>query len=178
MTPIPRAPTNLGDGSSAGPRCLAVIAALVLLVGCGPEKHTTPTVYEIPASVSGWIVVQFNESTAPALPMIGGKRVVRIPPSGFLATSSPQETGIIDRKFYQIAADGTRTTLDDISSRYHQAGESEQDDAQKTSPTIFVCCTHTGDSTAHGNHRYFEGFYVGHGPAGNPPDWPTSPTTR
>jgi hypothetical protein len=145
-----------------------LLVTAVLLGGCVNAAHTTPTVYEIPASYTGWVIVQFDAPAAAALPVESGKRVLRIPPDGFLATSSQQETGILHQEFYQIDANGQRTQLEDVSLRQDIGPRA----SEMTFPEVVVCCLHTGDRTEDGHREMFEGFYVGRGPSGADPPWP------
>jgi hypothetical protein len=142
--------------------------AAVALSGCLREPHTTPTVYEIPASYSGWVVVEYGQRDAPALPVEAGKRVLRISATGFLATSSPQESGIVHQEFYRIDAGGHRTQLEDVSLRQDVGPKA----AEMSFPDVVVCCFQTGDRTEQGRRRTFDGFYVGHGPSGYEVPWP------
>jgi uncharacterized protein DUF6843 len=133
------------------------------------DKDATPAVFEIPASYSGWVVVEYGDSASPPLSVVDGKRVLPIPPSGFLTTSSSQEVGTQQWEFYRVAADGTRLPVEDVSARW--------DIGQKAAEMSFgidvVCCFHTGESTSESGHRTFDTFYVGRGPAGyDLPPWP------
>ena len=147
-----------------------VVVFALALAGCRLEEQATPTVFEIPASYSGWVVVELNDSTASPLPVVAGKRVVRISPSGFVATSSPQEFGVQHLEFFQVATDGSRVQLEDVSLRPDIGAKV----AEMSFGDVIVCCFQTGESTDAGNHRLFEGFYVGRGPSGETAPWPRS----
>ena len=138
------------------------------ILGCG-KPDTTPVVYEIPASFSGWVVIEYEVPSAPPLPKVGKELVVVVPPDGYLATSSRQELGILHERFVAVDAGGRRTPLVDASAdRVTGPGAREQ-----TFPDPIVCCRHHGVSQFEdGPVRKFAGFYVGRGPAGDPPDWP------
>ena len=141
---------------------LGATIVAVSLTGCElVEKHASPEVFFVPASYSGWVVVEYSDPGAPPLPVVAGKRVLWIPPSGFLTTSSPMEFGIQHSEFYSVAADGTQVRLEDV--------DMNADIGTKAAEMIFdrvvVCCGHYGD--------FWEAFYVGHGPAGyDVPDRP------
>lgn len=138
------------------------------IVGCG-KSHTTPVVYEIPVSFSGWVVIEYEVASAPPLPKVGDELVVVVPLHGYVATSSRQELGILHERFVAVDPEGRRTPLVD-ASRDRVTGP---DAANRTYPEPIVCCRHHGVSRFEdGPERKFAGFYVGRGPAGEPPDWP------
>jgi hypothetical protein len=57
-------------------------------------KRCTPAVYEIPDGYIGWVTVEYGRLDAPPLPIVDGKRVLRIGVRGELRTSSLIEYGI------------------------------------------------------------------------------------
>lgn len=146
----------------------ALLAALVTTAGCERRDHTTPVVYELPAGFEGWVVVELEVRSSPPLPVVGAERVIRIPASGYLATSSRAEAGILHQRYLAVDASGNRTPLVD-ASRDRGTGP---DAATRRFASPVVCCWHAGVAGgASGTSRRFEGFHVGRGPAGEPPDW-------
>ena len=151
-----------------------IVAITLALAGCDIDDHATAAVFEVPASYSGWVVVEYSDNASPSLPTVAGNRVLRIPPSGFLTTSSTQEVGTQHWEFYQVAADGTRVPLEDVSVRWDVGPKA----AEMRFGVDVVCCFHTGESMAEGGHRVFDTFYVGRGPAGyDLPPWPPGGTS-
>lgn len=151
-------------------RCFRLLVAAAVaaasLTGCELlEKHASPEVIFVPANYTGWAVVEYSVPGAPPLPVVAGKRVLRVPPSGLLTTSSPMEFGIQHTEFYRVAADGTQRPLENVD-RNQDIGVRA---AEMTFDNVIVCCGHYGDSS--------EVFYVGHGPAGyDVPDRPSRVT--
>jgi hypothetical protein len=142
---------------------------IVSIFGCGREARTTPVTYELPPGLSGWVAVELEVADAPPLPIVDGRRVVRFPASGRVATSSKQESGILDQVYVVVDADGRRTPLVDASM-----DRTTGPNASLTEfPAPVVCCWHSGVAQVQGQPtRKFEGFHVGRGPAGDPPPWP------
>lgn len=127
--------------------------------------RATPCRYDLPAGFTGWIVVRFAVEGAPPLPIEEARRVFRIPAGGYLETSSPQEAGILDHAYAYVDAAGRRTPLENLGLRAPGA-------AYVAHPAVVVCGYNTGDRVVGGERRWYEGFYVGRGPAGDPPMWP------
>ena len=81
-------------------RLSALAVACVVMLNCF-QPVRTPEQVEIPKGYVGWIRVNFDDSTVPPLPTRDGVRIMRIPESGALATSSHFEEGwAVDRYFY------------------------------------------------------------------------------
>jgi hypothetical protein len=135
------------------------------LAGCHREPRVPPTSYEIPQGFSGWVTVEFSVADAAALPDDHGTRLIRIPASGALRTSSPQEIGILDNHFYFVDPAGARTPIDDAEARHGAA----PDEPTRRHDHPVVLGFHTGDASGATGRRVFERFYVGTGPAGEPP---------
>jgi uncharacterized protein DUF6843 len=88
------------DGSKRAARVLVGVATLVLVVCLGiwftlnPRSSTPRSLqFRIPEGYRGWVRVEFEIPGAPPLPQEAGKTVVKIPPSGALKTSSPEQYG-------------------------------------------------------------------------------------
>jgi hypothetical protein len=79
-------------------------AILISTFAAGCVRHTTPCVYEFPDGYSGWVVIEYGKQGAPALPVVDGRRVIRLDETGYLATSTGQEFGILDDRFVYIGS--------------------------------------------------------------------------
>lgn len=77
------------------------LVPLLLLMGCG-GKDRTPCVYEMPADFRGWVIIEYSRSDGSPIPVESGKRVFRIPASGYLCTSSPMEGGSAKDEWYLV----------------------------------------------------------------------------
>ena len=88
------------DGAKRPARILVGIVTLILVIGLGVwisinTRSSTPRSWRflIPEGYTGWVRVEFEIPGAPPLPEDGGQTVVRIPSSGSLKTSSPEQYG-------------------------------------------------------------------------------------
>ena len=144
---------------------LAVVCAAQ--IGCRSmhEHQVPPTRYDVPAGFDGWVILEYGVAGAPALPVDHGTRVVVIPAGGRLATSTPQQLGIIHNRFFFVAADGTRTAIVDADPIAPNAGH-------RAHPEPVISGFNTGTRPDGERTRTFESFHVGRGPAGDPPPWP------
>lgn len=78
----------------------AVITMAALICGCG--KSRTPVDWSIPDGYEGWIKIDYNVRATPALLAVAGHRIIRVPASGYVQTSSDLESGwAFDRVRYQ-----------------------------------------------------------------------------
>ena len=68
------------------------ILLLLATVGCGGTART-PNRWLIPFGYEGWITLDYEIAGAPALPIEGGARTIRIPVGASLRTSSKLEYG-------------------------------------------------------------------------------------
>lgn len=68
-------------------------------------------VYEIPGGYEGWIFIQFGDTSCPPLQRKGEVRVVQIPPTGRVCTSSTIPVGVFYAEFEYVYPDGERTHL-------------------------------------------------------------------
>jgi hypothetical protein len=138
---------------------------LVALVACHREpKHAVPAVYELPEGFTGWVTVEYAAPEAAALPEDHGARRIRVPAAGKLRTSSPQELGIVDNRFYFVDGAGRRTPIAEPEAAHGAA----PDEASKRHDHPVVLGFATGDAADATGHRVFERFYIGVGPAGEP----------
>lgn len=147
----------------------ALVTTILVLAGCqGGSARVPPTSYEIPQGFTGWVVVEFAVPGAPALPDDHGVRLIRVPAGGVVRTSSPQQVGRLDNRFYFVDAAGARAPIDEPEARPGAA----PDEAARRHDRPVVLGFETGDITDAAGHRVFERFYVGPGPAGQPPRAP------
>jgi len=131
------------------------------------KPRVTPCVYLVPDGFAGWATICFAVTGAEPLVREDGARLIRIPADGYLETSSPQELGILNQRFYFVDGAGTRTPLDRPAAKYG----ADPNAAWKQHDRPVVLGFHTGTADDDEGHHMFERFYVGHGPAGDPPGW-------
>ena len=133
-----------------------------------PIGHVTPCVYLIPAGFTGWVTIELAVAGAPPLPRAGAARVAAVPPDGRLRTASAQELGIVEHQFWFVGAEGTRAPIDEPEAQHGAAPNA----AWMAYDRPVVLGFHTGDATDATGRHMFERFYIGAGPAGDPPGWP------
>jgi hypothetical protein len=68
-------------------------------------------IYEIPGGYRGWIFVQFGDASCPPLQRRGVVRLVQVPPSGRICTSSGGPEGIGYVQFEYVYGDGRHVRL-------------------------------------------------------------------
>lgn len=147
----------------------ALVTTVIVLIACHREpKRAIPAVYELPEGFTGWVTVEYASPGAAALPEDHGTRIVRVPADGTLRTSSPQALGIVDNRFYFMDGAGKRTPIAEPEA----AHGAPPDEASKRHEHAVVLGFETGDATDQAGHHVFERFYVGVGPAGEPPGRP------
>ena len=129
---------------------LSILVALAL--GCSRAPKPTPEAYVLPAGYTGWVLVEYDLDDAPPLEVIDGRRQLHVPQSGTLRTSSMLEVGRIDQVF-------------------SQGGSPVPFSADLVEPidTTAVCCLYTGHQTDSRGRRSYQVFYIGLGPATEPP---------
>ena len=88
------------EGMNRPARILVALVTLILVIGLGAwfSIHTRSSTqrslrFLIPEGYSGWVRVEFEIPGALPLPQDGGQTVVKIPSSGSLKTSSPEQYG-------------------------------------------------------------------------------------
>lgn len=69
-------------------RRLFAAVLLALCTGATACKRSTPERWIIPAGYVGWLRLDYSVKGAPSLPLERGRYVVRVPPSGRVATST------------------------------------------------------------------------------------------
>jgi hypothetical protein len=97
---------------------LALAIALVMWFTMSP-RDTTPRTFRflIPEGFSGWVRVDFEVSGAPALLSEAGQTVLKIPATGVLRTSSPEQYGWAKDRYYFSSNAGSRPLPDSGSGR-------------------------------------------------------------
>jgi DNA-binding PadR family transcriptional regulator len=98
------------------------VAGIVLAVGLASWIALTlrgsshpASCFLIPEGYVGWVKVEFGVPGAPPLPMEGGTYVVRFSPSGFLKTSTPEQSSGGRDSYYYYSDSGTRALADRTS---------------------------------------------------------------
>lgn len=89
----------------------ALAAARDYLTRPAPETFLLPTGY------SGRVRVVYNQPDGAAPALENGRRLYRIPPTGVLFTQFPDEHGLIDQQYYDVAASGQRRPLPVLDTR-------------------------------------------------------------
>lgn len=157
ITPMPRSTWPL------------LVLAIAVLFGCGERSRAgLHTDYEIPAAYTGWVTIVFGVDGATALPVRDGVRQIHVAASGNLATSTPQVKGVVHNRFYFVDAAGARTPIPWPES----TPGTDLATVDHAYPQPVILRLVTGDTTTNGHRTAFEQFYVGPGPAGDPPGLP------
>jgi hypothetical protein len=112
------------DGAKRPARILVGIATLIL-VGCLGIwssiniRSSTPRSlrFLIPDGYSGWVRVEFEIPGAPPLPVDAGQTVVKIPSTGSLQTSSPEQYGWANDTYAFYSNAGHRSIADSGADR-------------------------------------------------------------
>jgi len=88
------------DGTRRSGRTLAGIVTLIFVIGCMVWIHMSvgdtarrSLKFLIAEGYSGWVRVEFEVSGEPVLPVVGAQFVIKIPATGSLKTSSPEQFG-------------------------------------------------------------------------------------
>lgn len=84
-------------------------------ISMGPTVARHSVKYLIPDRYTGWVVVLYDEPTAPPLPVVKGEIVCKFPADGILRTSSLFEDGWAKDKFFYYSTDGSLHQLRDRS---------------------------------------------------------------
>jgi hypothetical protein len=83
-------------------------AAVVIYRPFSPQKRV-PCVYELPEGFTGWVLITFERSGEPTIPVKDGKLIFQIGPDGRLVTSSSVEFGWASDEYVYVGT--TRTKL-------------------------------------------------------------------
>lgn len=113
------------------------VGALLLFVfvacACDREKRD---IFLIPEHFNGWVCVHYGKVDSKELSYEDGFRVVKVPESGIVETSSPGIPGVgyVDKEFF-VAKDGHRYP---VPSSYKGGGGTHSRLSWSTSEYIFI----------------------------------------
>ncbi|HEY0004837.1 MAG TPA: hypothetical protein VGB17_08490 [Pyrinomonadaceae bacterium] len=74
---------------------LALTLSAALIPAGGQDKRYRLHRYLIPQGYVGWVRIDFNVKEAPPLPLEDGYYIVRVPPTGYLQTSSDDQINLL-----------------------------------------------------------------------------------
>ena len=107
------------NGARRSARILVSVSTLALVIGLiawstigGPNSTRRSLRFLIPEGYKGWVRVEFEVPHEPLLPMEGGQTVLKIPPSGVLKTSSPEQYGWAKDSYSYYSGAGERLLPD------------------------------------------------------------------
>lgn len=137
------------DGAKRPTRIFISIATILLLVALGAwfsmnARNSTPRSmrFLIPEGYSGWVRIEFEIPDAPALPEEAGQPLLRIPPSGTLRTSSPEQYGWINHSYAFYSSAGVHPIPD-------------------SGPGKLIWGKINGEASGASGKRKYEEFFVG-----------------
>jgi hypothetical protein len=137
------------DGAKRPTRIFISSATLLLLVALGAwfsinARNSTPRSmrFLIPEGYSGWVRIEFEVPDAPALPEDAGQPLLRIPPSGTLRTSSPEQYGWVNNSYAFYSSAGVRRVPD-------------------SGPGKLIWGKINGEASGASGKRKYEEFFVG-----------------
>jgi hypothetical protein len=129
-------------------RIVAVLATLLLVLAfalwfrVGSRSSSRSVRFLIPENYTGWVRVEFDISGAPALPVEDGETIARIPSSGKLSTSSPEQFGVSHDQFF------------------YYSGVNERQ-IPRSGPGRMIWGKINGEETNAAGKREYEEFFVG-----------------
>ncbi len=105
---------------TSGPIRIAVGVVTVVLLIAGfawmqkSSQHSTrvSSRFLIPEGYTGWVRVEFDMKDAPPLPVENGQYVLKIPATGALRTSSPEQYGWAKDSYFFYSATGSQQIRD------------------------------------------------------------------
>ncbi len=137
------------DGTKRWARIFVGLANLILLIALGAwfsinARNSTPRSmrFLIPEGYSGWVRIEFEVPGAPALPEEAGQPLLRIPSSGTLRTSSPEQYGWVNHSYGFYSSAGARAVPD-------------------SGPGKFIWGKINGEASGASGKRKYEEFFVG-----------------
>lgn len=122
---------------------LAAFFAAWSTMGPGNSTHRSSR-FLIPEGYVGWVRIEFQVKGAPRLPVEDGEYVFKLPPSGFLRTSSAEQYGWAKDRYYYYSKKSTQILPDTGQSR----GSG-------------VWGKINGEASGPPSHRTYEEFFVG-----------------
>ena len=91
--------------------CVALaVSCLVVAAACQRVESRRPSRYIFPEGYVGWVRVDFNVKSAPALSVGDGRHLLKFPPTGYIRTSTPIEYGAAMDEYFYYSGDA-RSTL-------------------------------------------------------------------
>src|SRR5579862_4235912 len=98
--------------------CVVGLCLIIVLLGFFSVRFMRERglVYEIPGGYKGWIFIQFEDASCPPLQRKGEVRIVQIPSTGRVCTSSTISVGTGYARFEYLYGDGRRVRLPASSS--------------------------------------------------------------
>jgi hypothetical protein len=137
------------DRTNRPARIFFGIAMLILMIGLGVwfstnGRNSAPRSFRflIPEDYRGWVRVEFEIPGTPALPTERGQTVIKIPPSGILRTSSPEQYGWARDTYALYSSAGLRPIPD-------------------SGPARLIWGKINGEETGSSSKRTYEEFFVG-----------------
>src|SRR5579863_2671002 len=124
---------------------LASLALLIAALWLGMSSRNSQqrsSRFLIPEGYTGWIRIEFEVPGAAPLPVEGGQYIVKIPSTGMLQTSSPEQYGWADDHYYYYSAQNTRPLPD-------------------SGPSGLVWGKINGEKAGASGPRKYEEFFVG-----------------
>lgn len=99
-------PSRRPARTGAGVASLLIFGVIAVWVIRGPQaSHERTMRFLIPENYTGWVRVDFEVAGASPLAIEDGHTVLRIPPSGKLTTSSPEQFGIEKDRYFFYSGD-------------------------------------------------------------------------
>ena len=143
-------PSWIFPGRSNRPaRIFVGFAMLILVIGLGAwfgtnGRNSSPRSFRflIPEGYRGWVRVEFELPGMPPLPTEAGQTVIKIPPSGFLTTSSPEQYGWARDTYVFYSSAGVQSISD-------------------SGPARLIWGKINGEETGPSGKRKYEEFFVG-----------------
>lgn len=124
---------------------LVLLSAVALSLGLGTRTSPRPSSrFLIPDSYTGWVRIEFEVKDAPPLPTDRGEYVLQIPPSGVLRTSSREQYGWANDRYY-----------------YYYSSPQAMRPLADSGPTQLIWGKLNGEEAGASGDRKYEEFFVG-----------------
>jgi uncharacterized protein DUF6843 len=112
------------DGAKPSARIFVGLVTLALAIGLigwvstGARNSTRRSLrFLIPENYTGWVRVEFEVPGESPLPVEAGQTVLKIPSSGLLRTSSPEQYGWAKDYYFSYSGAGLRPLPDSVPAR-------------------------------------------------------------
>jgi hypothetical protein len=127
----------------AGMTTLALVIGIVAWATMSARISTRRSLrFLVPESYTGWVRVEFDIPDASPLPLEDGQTLLKIPPSGVLKTSSPEQYGWAKDDYLYYSAAGLRPLPD-------------------SGPGRLIWGKINGEASGSSGKRKYEEFFVG-----------------